>query len=193
MRALLIAVAACLVALPAMAAAEGGSDNIFAGDLGNMIWTLVIFVLVLVVLGKFAWGPILEQLQKRESFIRDSLEEAKHDREAAEETLKKYEAKLTEARGEATGIVDEGRRAGEEVRQRIEAGAKDEAAQIVERARHEIELAKESAVEEIFSLAGQLSTEVAAKVIRKELDPADHERLIREATEKIRDARTASN
>ena len=192
MRALLIAVAACLVALPAMAAAEGGSDNIFAGDLGNMIWTLVIFVLVLVVLGKFAWGPILEQLQKRESFIRDSLEEAKQDREAAEETLKKYEVKLAEARSEATTIVDEGRRAGEEVRQRVEADAKAEAAKIVERARHEIDLAKESALNEIYGLAGKLSTEVAAKVIRKELSPEDHDRLIREATDKIR-AERASN
>jgi len=173
-------------------AAEGGSDNIFAGDLGNMIWTLVIFILVLVVLGKFAWGPILEQLQKRESFIRDSLEEAKQGREAAEETLKKYEGKLAEARSEATAIVDVGRRDGEEVRQRIEADAKDEAGKIVERARHEIELAKEAAVSEIYGLAGQLSTEVAAQVIRKELSPEDHERLIREATDKIRAAR-ASN
>lgn len=192
MRALVIVVAGCLVALPAMAA-EGGSDNIFAGDLGNMIWTLVIFVLVLVVLGKFAWGPILEQLQKRESFIRDSLVEAKQEREAAEETLKKYEGKLAEARGEATAIVDQGRRDGEDVRQRIEATAKEEATKIVERAQHEISLAKEAAVEEIFSLAGRLSTEVASQVIRKELDPADHDRLIREATERIRQERTTSN
>ena len=192
MRALLIAVTACLIALPAMAA-EGGSDNIFAGDLGNMIWTLVIFVLVLAVLGKFAWGPILEQLQKRENFIRDSLDEAKKDREAAEETLKTYEAKLAEARGEATTIVDQGRRDGEDVRQRIEATAKDEAAKIVDRAQHEILLAKEAAIEEIFGLAGRLSTEVASQVIRKELDPADHDRLIREATEKIRQERTAGN
>jgi len=66
------------------------------------------------------------------------------------------------------------------------------AGKIVERARHEIELAKEAAVNEIFSLAGKLSTEVASKVIRRELSSADHERLIREATDKIRAAR-ASN
>lgn len=185
-------VAGALLALPATAS-EGGGENIFAGDLGNMIWTLVIFILVLVVLGKFAWGPILEVLQARETFIRKSLTEARADREAAEETLKGYEARLAEARGEATAIVDEGRRDGEQVRQRIEADARAEAARMVERARREIDLAKVAAVEEIFNLAGQLSTEVASKLIRRELNAEDHERLIREAAEKIRDARSASN
>ena len=181
-----------LFALPALAA-EGGEANIFAGDLGNMIWTVVIFVLLLVVLKKAAWGPILERLQARENFIRESLEEAKRAREAAEETLAAYEAKLAEARGAATAIVDEGRRDAEEVRQRLEADAKDEAGRIVVRARREIDLAKEAAVEEIFTLASRLSTEVAAKVIRKELTAADHERLIREAADKIRRDRPASN
>jgi len=192
MKAIWSAIAGALVALPAMAA-EGEDSNIFAGDLGNMIWTVVIFTLVVVVLGKFAWGPILEGLQARETFIRDSLSEAKADREAAGETLESYQAKLAEARGEATAIVDEGRRDAEEVRQRIEANAKDEAGKIVARARREIDLAKEAAVAEIFTLASQLSTEVAAKVIRKELTAADHERLIQEATDKIRRDRPASN
>jgi F-type H+-transporting ATPase subunit b len=191
MKAIYSAIAGALVALPAMAA-EGETGSIFAGDLGNMIWTVVIFALVVFVLGKFAWGPILEGLQSRENFIRESLEEAKADREKAEETLKSYEAKLAEARGEATAIVDEGRRDAEVVRQTIEDKAKAEAEQIVVRARREIDLAKEAAVDEIFGLASRLSTEVASKVIRKELTADDHERLIQEAADKIREAR-ASN
>lgn len=187
MRALSIAVVGCLLALPALAAEGGG--NIFAGDLGNMIWTVVIFVLVLVVLGKFAWGPILEQLQKRESFIRDSLAEAKQDREAAEETLKQYETKLAEARAEATAIVEEGRRDAEVVRRSIEETAKIEAEKIAQRAKREIQLAKEAAVDEIYGLTGQLALEVASQVIRKDLDAEDHARLIDEATQKIRESR----
>ena len=188
MKAISSAVAGALLALPAMAA-EGGGENIFAGDLGNMIWTVVIFAAVLIVLGKFAWGPILDGLQSRENFIRDSLVEAKADRQAAEERLREYEAKLAEARGEATAIVDEGRRDAEVVRQTIEANAKDEANLIIERARREIDLAKEAAVEEIYGLAGQLATEVASKVIRKELTQEDHERLIEEATARVREER----
>ena len=93
MKAINSAIVLALMAMPAMAA-EGEGGNIFAGDLGNMIWTVVIFALVVVVLGKFAWGPILEGLQARETFIRDSLVEAKAGREAADETLKSYQAKL---------------------------------------------------------------------------------------------------
>ena len=70
--------------------------------------------------------------------------------------------------------------------------AEDFTEKIVARAKREIELAKEAAVEDIFNLAGRLSTEVASKVIRKELTAADHERLIREAAERIRDARTSN-
>ena len=100
--------------------------------------------------------------------------------------IDRAEAKLAEARGEATAIVEEGRRDADVVRQTIEDKAKEEAGNIVARARREIDLAKEAAVEEIFGLASQLSTEVAAKVIRKEINAGDHDRLIQEAAEKIR-------
>jgi F-type H+-transporting ATPase subunit b len=179
-----------MLALPALAAEGGGEVSIFSGDLGNMIWTLVIFLIVLFVLGKFAWGPILEQLNASESFIRDSLEEARDDREAAEARLKEYEDRLAEARGEATAIVDEGRRDADVVKQTIEDTARDEAAKIVERARREIDLAKDAAVEEIYGVASGLAIEVASKVVRKELSGEDHERLIDEAMQKLRESRT---
>ena len=190
MKALTTALAGALLALPAMAA-EGGGGNIFAGDLGNMIWTLVIFVGVLVVLGKFAWGPILERLQAREDFIRESLNEAKQDREDAEARLEEFEAKLAGARGEATAIVEEGRRDAEVVKASIEADARSEAEKIVERAKREIGLAREAAVEEIYGVAGKLATDLAEQVIRKELTGEDHERLIAEAMQKMRAAREA--
>ena len=190
MKRLSIAVAGALLALPAVAAEGGGGGNIFSGDLGNMIWTLVIFALVLFVLGKYAWGPILDGLQSREKFIRDSLSEARADREAAEARLKEYEARLAEARAEASAIVDEGKRDAEVVRQTIEDSAKDEAGKIVARARREIDLAKEAAVQEIYGLTGELAIDIASRVIRKELDPQDHERLIDEAAQKIREARS---
>ena len=190
MKSLSSALLGSLLALPALAAEGGDDGNIFAGDLGNMIWTVVIFVFVLVVLGKFAWGPVLERLQARENFIRDSLKEARDDRQAAEARLKEYEAKLSEARAEATSIVDEGRRDGEVVRQTIEANAKQEADMIVDRARREIGLAKEAAIQEIYGMTGELAIDLASKVIRKELSPEDHARLIDEATQKIREERT---
>lgn len=171
-----------LVLAPRLAAAaEGGGNNPFAGDVGTALWTLIIFVLVIWVLGKFAWGPVLDGLQSREAFIRDSLEQAREDREAAEARLKEYTERLEAARAEASEIVGEGRRDAEAVKQRIEDEAREESERMVARARREIELAKEGAVRELYSVSARLATDVAERVIRRELSAEDQQRLISEA------------
>src|SRR5262249_6817829 len=159
---------------PAWAAEAGeahaeAASNPFAGDIGNALWTLVVFGAVLYVLGKFAWGPILSNLQAREDLIRNSLEAAKRDREAAEARLQEYADKLASARAEASAIVDEGRRDAEVVKRRIEEDARKEAEQIVARGKREIEIASETAVKEIYQLSAKLSTEIAGRIIGREL------------------------
>jgi F-type H+-transporting ATPase subunit b len=176
-----ITLAALAALSTAASASEGGEDNLFAGDLGNAIWTAVIFVVLLLVLRRFAWGPLLGALQQREQFIRDSLEQAKADREAAEAQLKEYTAKLKEARTEASAIVEEGRRDAEALRQRIEAEARSEADKAIDRARREIDLARRTAVKEIYDVAGRLATQAAAKIVGRELNAQDHQRLIEES------------
>jgi len=176
------------VAAPVIAAEGGGhaeQPSLFTGDLGNVIWTLVTFVAVLVVLGKFAWRPILEALQKREHFIRDSLAEAKRDREESERKLKEYTDKLVTAQAEATAIVAEGRRDADVLKRQIEEDAKAEAKAILERARREIQIATDTAVKELYSLTAKLATDVAAKIIRKELNPREHERLVEESLDEL--------
>lgn len=172
----------------ALAADEGGA-NPFAGDVGNAIWTLVIFVLVLVVLGKFAWGPILGALQKREDFIRDSLEQAKHDRDEAAKQLADYEKRLANAKAEASAIVEEGRRDAEVLKGKIEASAKAEADAMVERAKREIGIATDTARKELYDLTARLATGVASRILNEELDAGKHERLIAESIEEIEKAR----
>lgn len=170
-------------------AADGGhAPNPFAGDIGNALWTMVIFVLVLLVLGKFAWGPILAALQKREEFIRDSLVQAKKDREEAEARLREYTAKLHAAGAEATTIVDEGRRDGEALKRQIEADARVEAGKLIERAKREIGIASDTAIKQIYDLSAKLATEVASRVIRKEVNQQEHSRLISESLEDLRKA-----
>lgn len=164
--------------------AEGG-PNLFTGDLGNIFWSLLTFGLVIFVLGRFAWGPLLTALQKREDFIRDSLAQAKADREQAESKLKEYVRKIEAARDEASGIVEEGRRDAEGVRQRIEREAQSETDAIVERAKREIQIARETAVKGLYELTAQLVTDVAGKVIRKQLSPAGHQDLLRESIQAL--------
>jgi F-type H+-transporting ATPase subunit b len=165
-------------------AAEGES-NLFAGDIGNAVWTLLIFVVVILVLGKFAWGPLLSTLQERERFIRDSLEQAKADREAAESRLEEYSAKLDQARADATSIVDEGRRNAEVVRRRVEDEAREETERMVERAKREIEIAKQTAIKDLFAMSANLATHAASKIVGRELQPQDHERLVTESIEEL--------
>jgi len=176
-----------LLAVQASAAlaAEGGESNLFAGDIGNAVWTLVIFLLVIVVLGKFAWGPLLGGLQQREEFIRRSLKEAKEDRETAEARLQEYEKKLTNAGAEASQIIDQGKREGESLRAGIEEKARDEANKMVERARREIELAKRSAIKDLYATSSGLATEIASRIVQRELNPQDHEKLISDSIKEL--------
>ncbi len=178
-----------LLAAPALASggAEGGA-NPFAGDVGNALWTMVIFVLVLIVLGKFAWGPILGALQKREEFIRDSLAQAKKDREDAEARLREYTEQLQSANAKASAIVDEGRKDAEAVKRKIEEDAKAEAVKLIERAKREIGIASDTAIKQIYDLGAKLATEVASKVIRKEVNAQEHSRLISESLDELRKA-----
>ncbi len=173
------------IASPALAASGGGESSIFAGDIGNAIWTLVIFGLVLFVLGKYAWGPMLDSLQQREKFIRESLEQAKADRESAESRLKEYEEKLTAARAEATAIVEGGRRDGDELRRTIEEEARGEADKMVDRAKREIQIAQQTAVKQLYSTGAALATELAGRVLGREVNPEDHERLIAESLDEL--------
>jgi F-type H+-transporting ATPase subunit b len=178
-----------LVAAPAVAAegghAEGGANNPFAGDIGNALWTVIIFLGVLLVLGKYAWGPILSNLQARENFITESLEKAKRDRDEAEARLKQYEERLASARAEASAIVDEGRRDADVVKRRIEEDARLEADRIIERARREIQIATDTATKELYTLSARLATEMATRIVGKQLTVEDQERLIAESIEAL--------
>ncbi|MEM7480532.1 MAG: F0F1 ATP synthase subunit B [Acidobacteriota bacterium] len=185
----LIGLSSLFLVAPVWAAEGGGeSGSLFAGDLGNMIWTLVIFVILLVVLGKFAWGPVLNGLQSREQFIFDSLAKAKEERDLASAKLAEYEEKLAQARSEVEEIVDEARRDAAVLRQREEEKAQEEAQKTLERAKREIEIAKDTAVKDLYSRATSLTVDAASRILKRELTPNDHEQLIAEsiaAIEKI--------
>ena len=176
-----IAVMVLLTFVPHVMASDDAAPSPFAGDLGNAVWTLVIFALVLVVLGKFAWGPILKGLQSREDFISKSIHDADGANKKAQELLAQYKEQLNQARTEATAIVEEGRRDAEEVKRTIHEDTRKEAEAMVARAKQEVELAHTGAVRELYSLSATLATEVAGKIIGRELNASDHERLVEES------------
>jgi F-type H+-transporting ATPase subunit b len=177
--------AGLLLAAPTLASEAGGQGGPFEGNIGNALWTLIIFALVIVVLGKFAWKPILGGLQQREEFIRTSLTQAKADREAAEARLKEYTDRLNSARSEATAIVEEARRDAEALKRRFQEETQAEANRTIERARREIKIAQETGVKELYVLAAQLTTQVAGKILQREIQPSDHERLIQDSIREL--------
>jgi F-type H+-transporting ATPase subunit b len=180
---------AILASVPALAAeAQEQEPSIFAGNLGNVIVTLIIFGLVIAVLGKLAWRPLLTVLNERERSIRESLETARRERQAAEEVMARYSAQLEKAREEAGAIVEEGRRDGEAVRRRIHEEARGQANEIIERARREIRLATDAALKELYDHTADLAVKLAGGIIRKELSVEDHRRLVAESLDRMRAA-----
>ena len=157
----------------------------FAGDVGNAVWTLVIFVVVVVVLGKLAWTPILSLLQQREDYIHRSLSDAKRDRAEADAQLKEYLAKVQSARAEALTIIEEARRDAERVREELTVRARAEAEQLMKNAQRDIQLETGRAIQQIRKEAVDLSVAIASRIIQRNLTSADNDRLIEEALRQI--------
>lgn len=186
MRRLLTTGLLALTALPVYAAEEEAEAlSPFAGNFGNAIWTLGIFLIVVLVLGKFAWGPILSLLQEREKFIHQSLSEAKRDREEAEARLKEYTAQLQAARTEASTIVADARRDAERLREELRGKAKAEADAVLTNAERQIQLETARALQQIRREAVDLSVAIASKLIGRNITKEDNERLIEDALKQV--------
>lgn len=165
--------------------AAGIGEGAVRVEYAQAIFTIIVFVLLLIILRFAAWKPMLKALKDREDFIRDSIDQAKQDREQAEAMLKKYEAQIEGARHDATAIVEEGRRDAEVVRREIQDEARKESEAMLERAKREIGIARDTAVKDLYNMTGDLATKLAGRIIEKELDPAAHEDLIRDSIERI--------
>ena len=151
----------------------------FRSDLA--IWSLAVFLLLLGLLGKFAWKPIMEGLDKREQGIEHQIAETKAANAEAKQMLASYERRLSEAADEVRGMLEEARRDAESTKQSIVAEARKAAEDEQARAKHEIGLARDEALSSIAEKAGDLAVEVAGKFLREKIGNEDHSRLIRDS------------
>ena len=150
---------------------------------GLIIWTIITFVILLLILRKFAWGPILTALENRERTIKENVAQAQKTREEAERLLADYHGKLDAIKEEARKLVEEGRQKGEKAREDLLAQARKEYDEQLGRAKKEIDLAKKKAVDEVQRYVIDLTLDAASKVTGKVLKEEDHRRLAREALE----------
>lgn len=138
-------------------------------DIGLIFWQTVLFLIVLFLLGKFAWKPILNALHERENTIQESLDSAKKAREEMEKLQAANESLLQEARQERDKMLKQA----SETAKKLVADAKEEASaegkKMIEKAKVEIENEKKAAVVEVKNQAAALSIEIAEKILRKDL------------------------
>ncbi len=176
---LLLSVAAPAFAAEGQAGAEALSPVNFRSDLA--IWTFVVFLLVLAILGKYAWGPISEGLLKRENGIAGQIAEAQRKNDEARQILAEYEKKLAAAAEEVRGLIEQGRRDAEKIGQQLVEKAHEEAGIERQRAVQQIESATLAALKELADRSATLAVELAGKIVGARLNAADHSRLIEQA------------
>ena len=154
-------------------------------DPGLFIWTIVTFLVLLGLLAKFAWGPLLKALEERQEMIRKSL----HDADQATQDLKRLHQEsaqiIAAARADAQSIVAKSRVAADTVREDLKQKAKEEAEALVRGAQRQIQLETARAVQQIRHEVVDLSLAVASKLIKKNLTQEDNDALIQDSLTQI--------
>ena len=138
-------------------------------DVGTIFWMLLMFIIVLVILKKFAWKPILNALDKREKSIEESLRSADRAREEMEQLKADNEKILAEARLERDGMLKETKQTSDKILSQARHKAGEEGKRLIEMAREQIENEKTSAVSEIRKQVAELSVNIAEKILRVKL------------------------
>lgn len=175
-----LAVLLAVIASPAFAseAAKSGPPNLLDPNVGVMAWTLVIFVLLLVVLSKFAFKPIFAAVEAREKALEDAIEGAKRDRAAAESMLAQQKAYLETARTEAQQIIAGSRATAEKMRTDLLAQTKSQQEEMIEQARRAIEGEKAAAIAALRTEAIDLAIAGASRVIEQNLDSTGNRKIV---------------
>lgn len=145
-----------------------------------MLFSLFTFIILLLLLRRFAWGPIVEQMKKRENHISNEIETAENHRQEAEKYLEEQRVEMEKAREEAQSIIETSRKTAQEQSKEIIRESHEEANRMKDNALADITREREQAVEALRAQVGQLSVLIATKIIEKELDEEEQEKLIQE-------------
>ncbi len=164
--------------------ASSGSFLVSPG-LGLMIWTLIVFLFTMYVLSKVAFPRIQEALDKRANAIRESIEHAEQTREEADKILEEYRARLREAREQAEDIVTRARKAAEASKAQAVDEGREKREELLAAARRDIEAETRRSLERIRQEVANLTVLTTEKVTRKSLSGDDQKRLIDEALAEV--------
>lgn len=162
----------------AVIASEGGNGGLLDVNPGLMIWTVVTFIVLLLILKKVAWKPILAALDKRENDIKEALEQAEKAKEEAKQILAANQANLAKAEEESKKIIEQSRAYAETLKEQMIADSKEAAKKIVDDASSEIQRKKDSAFEELKGQIAEIAVGAAEKIIKESLDAQKSKHVI---------------
>ena len=152
--------------------------NILAPDIGLMFWTLLIFLILLFLLRKFAWKPIVTALKEREESIEKALNEARTAREEIENLKLENDKILTQAKLDRDAMLRQAKELGDSIVNQAKENAHKEGKQILAETRELVKKEKEQAMLELKNEIGDLVIKTASKVIRQELTSTDQQKKI---------------
>lgn len=159
-----------------MVVAAGLTDVNFALS----FWTALTFLILIVVLGKFAWGPILQMLETREKTIADAIESAKRERLAAEAASAEMKAALEKARAESAEMIRRNQQEVAAAKQELMALAKKESDELLLAARKSINEEKRQALNELRAQTVDLAIEAASRLVQMNMDENKQKQLVEE-------------
>jgi F-type H+-transporting ATPase subunit b len=157
------------------------------------IFTFIVFVLLLLLLWIFAWGPIARKLDEREQRIADNIAAAQRQNDEAKRILVEHQKILDGVQGEVRAILDEARRDAQHTQDEILAKAREEAQRERDRSLREIDLATQAALKELGEKSVDLAVQLAGKIVSSKLSPDDHERMVKDAVARFGKADPSRN
>jgi F-type H+-transporting ATPase subunit b len=156
-------------------------DKLLNPDIGLMIWTVVTFVLVVFVLGRFAWKPLLQALEEREGRIRADIRSAEDARKAAEKLRGDYDAQLAQVEARTRELIAQAQKDAQRLREEMLKAAQDENARLTERTRQQLAEEQRRLVQELRAEVAEVSVKAAEKLIRKSVDKGLQDQFVKEA------------
>lgn len=150
---------------------------------GTLIAQLLIFLVMLGILYRFAWGPLLRILNERRARIAQGVEATERAKRELEEAERERQTKLEEARREAQAMLDRITKQAEDLRKELEAKARDQAEALIAKARAEIQQERQKAVQDLRLQVADLAVMAAGRIIGESLDAKKHRELIERAIE----------
>lgn len=163
----------------------GGLPPFLRFDPGVWIWTVIVFVLLLAIMKKMAWKPIMDSLEERDKTIKTSLDQAERIQAETLRIAEEQNKILAQARVEANAMLQSSKLASDELRRKLEQSAQEEKARIIASATQEIEASKRQALSELKKTTADLSIQIAEKLIRGSLDSAKQRQIVDQLIDEV--------